>query len=191
VRIVWGAHLHAESDALVVFLRQVEDELDVVGQFEMPGARLHFSPRRTNVELLSQGKLHQVFNRLRNIVRLDLLCSHVRRDVGDQAFSVIRHNIMGRRGGHDHVIVGNHRVGRILRERTLIQAVGNERAGAEIILPPIVCGNQCMGLACSKLSGGGQRDTALQKISALHGDDFSSRNPNERYFVLYRFIALV
>jgi len=53
VGIVRSGHLNSQSDSLVVFLRQFKNQLHVVGQLQAPGPRLHFSPRRADVNLLA------------------------------------------------------------------------------------------------------------------------------------------
>ena len=54
--IVGCTHLHAQPDAFVVFLGQVENKLEVIRQFEAARARLDLAPRWTNIKLLPQGK---------------------------------------------------------------------------------------------------------------------------------------
>ncbi len=64
VRIVWRAHLHAHTNTLVVLLCQVEDVLQIVGQLDASGTRLHLSPRRANVEQIAQREADEVFDGL-------------------------------------------------------------------------------------------------------------------------------
>ena len=66
--IVWSAHLNAQSNPLVVLLRQVKNQLQVVGELYASGPRLHLPPRGADVKLLAQGKANQVLDRLGNIV---------------------------------------------------------------------------------------------------------------------------
>jgi len=45
VRVVGGAHLNPKADALVVLVRQIKDELYVLGELEMSRTRLHLWSR--------------------------------------------------------------------------------------------------------------------------------------------------
>src|ERR1039458_1728994 len=73
--IVGSVHLNAHPDALAIFLRQIKNKFQVIGQLETSSSRLDLAPRRAYVELLPQWKSNQVLNRLRNVVRFDLLRS--------------------------------------------------------------------------------------------------------------------
>ena len=92
VLVVGSAHLNAKSNAFVVLLRKIEDELHVIGQLEAPRPRLHLSPSRAYVKLLPQGKSDQVLDGLVNVVRFNFLCATIGRDVCDQSLAIIRHN---------------------------------------------------------------------------------------------------
>src|SRR4029077_15280239 len=74
VLIVGSAHLNAKPNPLVVLLRQIEDELQVIRQLETPRSRLHLPPCRAYVELLSQGKSDEIFDGLGDVVRFNFLC---------------------------------------------------------------------------------------------------------------------
>ncbi len=112
---------------LLFFLARSEDKLQVIGKIKTSWPRLDFPPRGPDIKLLSQRKMNQVFDRLRNIVRLDLRRPHVRRDVRDQPLAVARHYLIGRRGGHHHFIAGDSGIRRILWKGTLIQPVADLR----------------------------------------------------------------
>src|SRR3984957_19180683 len=169
VLVVGSAHLNAESDAFVGFPGKIEDELHVVGQLEAAGARLDLAPGRSNVQLLSEGKLNQVLDGLGNVVRFNFLRAHVGGDVGDQALAVVRHGFLGRSCGHDDVIGGDKRLGRILGERALVEPVGDWRAGAEVVFVPVVGGNEPVSLGGCEFGSYSQGNTAFQKVSTLHG----------------------
>src|SRR3984885_16250981 len=62
VPVVWRAHLNTQADALIVLLRQIENELQIVRNFQTTALRLHLSPRGANIELLAQWKQNQIFN---------------------------------------------------------------------------------------------------------------------------------
>ena len=96
VRVIGGAHLHAQADALVVLFCEIENQLQVFRQLEASGTRLDFSPGGTNVELLPEREFDQVFDGPRGVVGLDFVRAHVGGDVGDQTLAVIRDGISPR-----------------------------------------------------------------------------------------------
>ena len=93
VLVVGSAHLNAKPNPLVVLLRQVEDELHVIRQLETPRSRLYLPPCRAYVELLTQGKSNEVLDGLGHVVRFNFLRATVSRDVGNQSFAIIRHDL--------------------------------------------------------------------------------------------------
>ena len=159
--VIRRAHLNAQSDPLVVLLRQFKNQLHVIGHLQPPRPRLHLPPGRTDIKLLAQRKTNQVFNRLRNIVGLDLLRAAVRRDIGDQPFAVIRHNLFGRRSRHHHIVRRNHGVRRILRKWPLIQPIGNRGPAAKVVVPPVVRRNLRLRFTHPQFRRYRNRDTAF------------------------------
>src|SRR5581483_8417840 len=62
----------------------------------------------------------------------------VARYVYRQSHPVVRNNVVGRCGDHDHVTVGNNGARTVLREWTLVQAIFELRPSAPVVLLPVV-----------------------------------------------------
>jgi hypothetical protein len=173
VPIIGGAHLNAQANLFVVLLGEIENQLQIIGKLQASRPGLNFPPGWANIKLLPQGESNQILDGLRNVVRLDLLGTHIRGDVGDQPLAIAGYNLFGRRGGHDHFIAGNDGVRRILREWALIQAVSDGRTGAEVVFAPVMGWDQPMRALLSQLRDSSKRNRISQKFSAAH----ESRSP--------------
>src|SRR6185437_6273023 len=138
------AHLDSEAASLVQAFRQLEGLFPVVRKVEAAGSRLNFSPSRAKIKFLSKRKTGQIFDRLGNVVRFDFSRAHIRGNVDDQAFAKTRDDLVGRRGGHDHVIVGDAGVRWVLRKGSLIYPIFYGWPGSEVVLIPVVNPNACL-----------------------------------------------
>src|SRR5580692_1250298 len=170
VCIVWSAHLNSESDSLVILLRQFKDELQIAGELQAPWPWLYFPPCRTHIKLLTQGKSNQVLDLLRNIVGLDFLRATVCRDIGDQSHTIVGHHVFRGSSGHYHVVGRNDGIRRVLRERTLIQSIGQAGTGAEVVVSPVVGGNVCLRPAHSQICSYANDSCSSYKVSTPHGN---------------------
>src|SRR5215467_10827196 len=64
----------------------------------------------------------------------------------------------------------------VLREGSLIKAIGDGRTRPKVVFVPVISGDECMGLAHFNFRRHRQCDTTVEKVSALHGSLSSFRN---------------
>src|SRR5262249_46821247 len=80
----------------------------------------------------------------------------------------VRHNFVGWSCGHHDVVGGNRGIRRVLREGSLIQAIGHGWGRSKVVFVPVVSADGGMGLAPSDFRRHDQCDTTFEKVSALH-----------------------
>jgi hypothetical protein len=64
-------------------------------------------------------------------------------------------------GRHHHVVIGNDSIRWVLRERTLIEAIGHRGTEAEVVLSPVVGGNLRVRFTHSKFCSYGNSDSIV------------------------------
>jgi hypothetical protein len=170
------AQLDAEADALPVLLRHREGRLPIRIRIQAARTLLQLSPRRPDVELLSQRQLREGLDRLLHVHALEGVAAEVAGDVGDEAHAVAGHDVPRRRRGHHDVGPGEHLLRRVLRKRTLIEAVVDGRRGAPVVAVPVVRRDEGRG-GTGGGSGSQARGAHFEKRPPVHSPP-SGRTPN-------------
>ncbi len=168
LRIIRSPHLNSEPDALLILPGQVEGELPIVREIQPATTLLHLAPSRAEIDLLSQGKPYQVFDRLRNIVGLDLCRTHVGGDVRYEPFTEVGHNLGGRGCCHHHVATREYSLRWVLRKGPLIQTIGDSGAVPKIISVPIVGGNISASHPGAQASRRRRQSPCFKEASSVH-----------------------
>src|SRR5215469_2833263 len=100
----------------------------------------------------------------------DMGTEEIKSDNVSQA--IVRHDFVRRGGSHEDVIGRNGGMRPILRKRRLIQPAGDGRAGTEIVLLPVVSGDEGEHFAGSKFCCDGESGPGSWKLSAQHRNWF-------------------
>ena len=139
-RDVRVAHHHAEAETLAVPPRRRERDLPVLLRVEPAGPLLQVAPRGAQVELLPERDPRERLDRALDVEALERGGREVAGQVRHQALSVAGHHVVGRRRRHHDVRAGQDLLGRVLRERALVQAVTNRGRRAPVVAVPVVAG---------------------------------------------------
>jgi hypothetical protein len=111
------------------------------GQVQPAGILLNVSPVGPDIDFLSKGNFHQVFERFLQCFSWQVRRSGIARNVNNETHAVVGNDLRRWRRDHHYVAVGNDGVSGVLREWPLIQSVADRWAGAEIISFPVVLRN--------------------------------------------------
>ena len=137
---------HAKADSFVVAAREIEDDLPPLGKFETARLLLNISPVWPHVDVLREGQLDQVFQRLFHGLSGHMQGTGIVGRVNSQAHAEVADDVFGWRRHHPHFAVGDHGGRPILRKWSLIQAIGNWRRPLPIVFVPIVLRNVGVGV---------------------------------------------
>ena len=108
---------------------------------------LDIAPVWTDVNLVCEGQLDQIFERAFQRLSGDMKRPGVIGSIDDQAHAVVADDVLGWRSDHPDLALRHNRCWTILWERALIEPVRHRRPRSPIVFVPVVFRGVSVGTA--------------------------------------------